>query len=97
MADEAPITWTDVRSFDDLIQPETEEIIKEAEKTATQRCPDLKRKGRCFLYCGLGIRDDSRRDPHPNHPAYMRHQGTTELQLWCLSDYEKCMHRIHLP
>ena len=55
MADETPIQWRDVKSFDDLIQPAAETIIREAVKAADRACPDLRRKGNCFYYCGLGI------------------------------------------
>lgn len=85
-----PITWKDIKTFDDIILPQDKSLLNTLETELTPRCPHLKKEGKYFYYCGLDIPEKTAETPGPYHPKYENHVSTAELQIHCMEEYDSC-------
>ncbi len=88
-------TWEETKSFDEILTKGEIDIINAVERESADRCPNLKKDGNYFYYCGLNLIDEQKENIEsaeigPFHPVYLRHNDTAFLQLYCMSDFEKC-------
>lgn len=86
----APLTWDDVESFDDIVLQAEKEILFSLGMPLKQRCKHLKKEGDWFYYCGKNMPEVKERTPSPVNPLYQRNVSITEIQLYCTGDWEVC-------
>ncbi len=82
-------TWEDIKTFDDIILEEDRKIIKNLKNEAGMKCRNLKKIGNFFYYCAHGLGGIKYYKPSPVSPIYKRHVGVAQLQLYCMSDWNK--------
>ena len=87
------MTWDEVQTFDDIPGPKDIKLIEELEKEDRPKCPYLRKIGKTWHYCGIEFKGKPDEKPSPSNPVYKRHIGIYELQLFCLSDHDKCAYK----
>lgn len=85
-----PSSWEEVRSFDDLVTLTERELLSKLE--IKDPCKHLRRQGSFWNYCSRGIKRPSLRKPIPGNPVYEQGLGIEELTIFCVGNYDKCMH-----
>ena len=83
-------TWEELKSFDEIITPEMREIIRKVESECAARCPNLRKDGEFFYYCGLDMPEVKENRMEPFNPVYQRHTDLALLQLHCMGNYKTC-------
>lgn len=83
-------TWENIKNFDDIVIKEERKEIKDIEKNIKNKCPDLKKEGCFFYYCGKSLPEIADKIPSLQSPIYKRKLSLAELSLHCLSDYKSC-------
>lgn len=92
MAEKEVKTWDDIRAFDDILHPSEIDIIDELEEQNLATCPYLRNVGRWY-FCGVGLAGEIDEKPRQDNPAYQKHVDCSELQLFCMGDFERCAYK----
>ena len=79
-------------SMDDIVQDNQKEVIADAERTLTSRCPFLSKAGNFFYYCGKGMPPGIKPEPKQFNLVAQSGVGSTQLQLFCMDRYQKCIY-----
>ena len=97
-------TWSEIRSYDEIIEatPGLIVLIYEIEANSDRKCPYLRKEGKYFYYCGVDVPEDVKKKPSPFSPIFLKHTDHFSLQLYCMADYEKCTYhpsfsKKHVP
>ena len=88
------IMWHELKCYDDIFSENEKRIIEEIEAKSPVRCPVLRRNGRFFHYCGIGLPE--RMEPKLDlfDPMYQKHKGILEIQIFCMDherNFENCI------
>jgi hypothetical protein len=86
-------TWGDVNTFDDITPPPDARIIEGLETGNLPRCPHLRKVGKTWYFCGIGVPEKVDETPSPENPVYCRHVGVAELQLHCMGEFDGCCYK----
>lgn len=83
-------TWEEIRSFDEIIEPEKRKMITDLEAESDQRCPFLKKDGKFFYYCGRDMTSKPSKKLGPFNPIYTRHVDVVTLGMHCMINFDAC-------
>ena len=90
MPEEKITSWEELEKYDQIIRPEEREIIDFLRRQNPQQCPDLRRDGEFFYFCGKGLPKALKPKLSPGDPMYQGRVSVEELQLHCMDNFEAC-------